>query len=74
MGRISKNELYAIKQKFIEKYIPYQLTFYSEFDFDTLGETIIYNKKAGRNNNITYNDVILMMDTETSKLKINDIH
>ena len=46
MGRISKNELYAIKQKFIEKYIPYQLTFYSEFDFDTLGETIIYNKKA----------------------------
>ena len=74
MGRISKNELYAIKQKFIEKYIPYQLTFYSEFDFDTLGETIIYNKKAGRNNNITYNDVILMMDTETSKLKVNDIH
>lgn len=74
MGRISKNELYAIKRKFIEKYIPYQLTFYSEFDFDLLGETIIYNKKAGRGNNITYNDVILMMDTETSKLKVNDIH
>ena len=71
MGRISKKELYAIKRKFIEKYIPYQLTFYSEFDFDLLGDTIIYNKKAGRGNNTTYNDVILMMDTETSKREIN---
>lgn len=71
MGRISKNELYAIKRKFISKYIPYNLTFYSEFDFDLLGETIIYNKKAGRGATTTYNDVILMMDTETSKLKVN---
>lgn len=74
MGRISKKELYAIKRKFIEKYIPYQLTFYSQFDFDLLGETIIYNKKAGRGNNTTYNDVILMMDTETSKREINSTY
>lgn len=73
MGRISKNELIKIKRKFIEKYIPYQLTYYSEFDFDKLGDVILYHKKAGRGRNITYNDVILMADTETSKQKVNTI-
>ena len=71
MGKLSKTELVKIKQKFIEKYIPYQLTFYSEFDFDMLGNTILYFKKAGRGNNTTYNDVIIMMDTETSKQCVN---
>ena len=71
MGKLSKTELIKIKQKFIEKHIPYQLTFYSEFDFDMLGNTIPYFKKAGRGNNATYNDVIIMMDTETSKQCVN---
>lgn len=71
MGKLSKTELIKIKQKFIEKYIPYQLIFYSEFNFDVLGDTILYFKKAGKGNNVTYNDVIIMMDTETSKQHIN---
>ena len=71
MGKLSKAELIKIKQKFIERYIPYQLTFYSEFDYDVLGDTILYFKKAGRGQNITYNDVIIMADTETSKQSVN---
>ena len=46
MGRISKAELEKQKRKFIEKYIPYQLTYYSEFDFSILEKTILYYKKA----------------------------
>lgn len=71
MGRISKNELIKLKRQFISKYIPYQLTYYSEFDYDILGNTILYFKKAGRGDTVTYNDVIIMMDTETSKQKVN---
>lgn len=71
MGRISKNELIKLKRQFINKYIPYQLTYYSEFDYDILGNTILYFKKAGRGDTVTYNDVIIMMDTETSKQKVN---
>lgn len=74
MGKLSKAELIKVKQKFIERYIPYQLTFYSEFDYDMLGNTILYFKKAGRGQNVTYNDVIIMADTETSKQKVNTIY
>ena len=74
MGRLSKNELIKLKQKFVEKYIPYQMIFYSQFDYETLGNTILYFKKAGRGQNVTYNDVIIMADTETSKREVNSIY
>lgn len=74
MGRISKAELEKQKRKFIEKYIPYQLTFYSEFDFSILEKTILYHKKAGRGRTVTYNDIIIMADTETSKKQQNTVY
>lgn len=69
--RISLKELYQIKHDFIKKYVPYSMRYWSEFDYTLLSKTIISHKKAGRGDNGSYNDVIIMCDTETSKKKSN---
>lgn len=67
MGRVTLKELYEIRQKYIRKYHSYQLIEWSQFDYAFLSKNIISHKKAGRGANNTYNDVIIMCDTETSK-------
>lgn len=69
--RISLKELYDIKQSYIEKYVAYSMRYWSEFNFDLLSKVILSHKKAGRGDNGSYNDVIIMCDTETSKQKAN---
>lgn len=69
--RISLKELYEIKREYFKKYQPYCMRYWSEFDYDVLGKNIICHKKAGRGDNLTYNDVIIMCDTETSKKTVN---
>lgn len=54
------------------KNIIYNRCYYSLFNFDCLNVIKSY-KKAGRGNN-TYNDCIIMFDTETSKQKNNEIY
>lgn len=54
----------------------YSLSHWREFNYDIL-DNIMYKKKAGRGKNNTYNDAIIMLDTETSKKKnptIKDNH
>lgn len=46
--------------------IEYKLTFYSDFDY-TLLNNVPYVRRSGRGGNSSYNDVIIMCDTETSK-------
>ena len=67
MGRVTIKQLYDIKKNYIEKYQPYHMRYWSEFDYDLLTDNILYHKKAGRGTNQTYNDIIIMCDTETSK-------
>ena len=74
MSKLSKSELVKAKRQFLEKYIPYQMVFYSQFDYEILTKSIPYFKKAGRGRDITYNDVIIMADTETSKKEINSVY
>lgn len=65
-------ELEKLRRRFIDDNYPYCLCHHSDFDFSIL-ENIIYKKKAGRGSNCTYNDVIIMLDTETSKKESFDI-
>ena len=44
----------------------YSFRFYKYFDYSLL-EKIIYIKRRGRGNSDSYNDIIIMADTETSK-------
>lgn len=69
--KISQKELYEIKREYFKKYNPYCMRYWSEYDFDILGKNIVARKKAGRGDNGTYNDVIIMADTETSKKTVN---
>ena len=44
---------------------------YSQFNYDVLTRSIMKRNKAGRGDNGSYNDIIIMADTETSKCKEN---
>lgn len=70
--RVSINEVYNIKRKYVEKYQPYAMCHYSQFNYDILHNAILKRRKAGRGDNqTTYNDIIIMCDTETSKSQHN---
>ena len=54
---------------------PYEMIFWADFDFSHLRDLIMIKHRGGRKN-ITFNDIIIMADTETSKkpLKKQDNH
>ena len=61
---------YTRLQKKIKRELPYALMYWKEFDFSKLSN-IIPIKTRGGHKNITYNDIIIMADTETSKKPLN---
>lgn len=63
---MKREKLYNIRKSWLERHLPYKLTYWEDFDY-TILSNIMYRKKAGRKNNNSYNDVIIMADTETSK-------
>lgn len=65
-------ELAKIRRDYLDKHCPYELKHWKDFNYKLLNN-ILYRKKAGRNENVTYNEVIIMADTETSKTCPNDI-
>lgn len=65
-------ELYKIRKKWISENWSYECSHYKEFDYSILKE-IMYKYKRGRGSNASYNDCIIMADTETSKKHHNNI-
>lgn len=65
---MTRQELYKIKSKKIRS-IKYEFVHYSDFNYKKL-KNICYKTKFNVHNN-TYNDCIIMIDTETSKCKKN---
>ena len=59
-------QLEAVRRQWLDRHLPYKMMFWRDFDFSAL-HNIIYRKRAGRGDHSTYNDVIIMGDTETSK-------
>lgn len=66
---MTSKELYLIRQDYISKYVPYRFMHHSEFNYDIL-DNIMYIKRPGKGENKTYNDCIIMFDTETSRKKL----
>ena len=54
------------KQKKLIREIPYKMQYWKEFDFSKLTD-IIAVKARGGHKGVTFNDIIIMADTETSK-------
>ena len=68
---MTSKELYALRQDFISRNIPYQFVHHSQFRYEIL-DNIMYSRRPGKGKNKTYNDCIIMFDTETSKKKLKN--
>lgn len=66
---MNAKELYALRQDFIKQNIPYQFVHHDEFKYEIL-DNIMYVRRPGKGKNKTYNDCIIMFDTETSRKKL----
>ena len=66
---MTSKELYLLRQDYLSKYVPYQFVHHSDFNYNIL-DNIMYVKRPGKGENKTYNDCIIMFDTETSRKKL----
>lgn len=64
------SKTYFKNERFIYNYHEYQRCYWKEFDFDVLHRITSF-RRQGRGSSRTYNDAIIMIDTETSKEKEN---
>lgn len=65
---MKRSELYKIRKEWMIRHHSYSFTFYDHFDYSIL-KNIMYITRAGKQNGETFNDCIIMLDTETSKEK-----
>lgn len=63
------SELYLLRQDYISRNMPYMFMHHSDYNYDLL-DNIMYSRRPGKGNNKTYNDCIIMFDTETSRKKL----
>lgn len=63
-------ELREIKSSYLQSHTRYTNTYWKHWNYNLLSN-VLYLHKAGRGDNSTYNDCVIMLDTETSK-KIDD--
>ena len=66
-------ELSNIRKNYILTHFPYRMCEWSTFNYGILGN-ILYRRRSGRGQNTTYNEAIIMADTETSKKPDNSGH
>ena len=67
----SISEIRKSIRDYYDSQLPYIMVHHSDFDY-TLLQKIPYKKKGGKGRNNSYNDCIIMFDTETSKERPND--
>lgn len=59
-------DLEAVRSGWLKKHWEYKMIRWNEFNYMILSN-VLYKKKTGKGRSGTYNDVIIMADTETSK-------
>lgn len=62
---MTRGELLQLRKEYFQKH-EYKLQHHKDFNYNLLHK-IMYLHRSGRGDNNTYNDVIIMLDTETSK-------
>lgn len=70
---MTRAELIELRRNFFLQKQPYQLMHWSAFDFTKLNK-ILWLKKTGKGGNQTYNDCFIMLDTETSKKRPDEVY
>ena len=69
---MNRQDLYKKRQDYFQNKWKYNFILWDRFNYDYLSN-IMYVRRAGRNDNDTYNDCIIMFDTETSKKKAGEV-
>ena len=67
---MTRKELYDIRKNWILKNHKYSMVNVNDYDYSIL-KNIMYLTRSGKYHDETYNDVVIMIDTETSKLHPN---
>lgn len=69
MGRITQKDVYLMRQDYLSRNYEYIFCHYSEFNFDILNNIMYVTRSGARKSKkkTTYNNCIIMCDTETSK-------
>lgn len=62
---MNRQELFQIRKAYWDNW-DYNMFFWDAFNYDYLSN-IMYVRRSGRNDNDSYNDAVIMFDTETSK-------
>ena len=63
---MKRHELYAKRKEWLIRHHSYSMSYYDSFDYSIL-KNIMYLTRSGKGHGETFNDVIMMLDTETSK-------
>lgn len=72
MARKSKEVIEKKKVEYMKLYCPYLISYYKDWDFSIFTNIISHKRRGAKTNKNTYNDCIIMLDTETSKEKLNN--
>ena len=67
---MTSKELKEIRTKYVSK-LSYKFCYYTDFNYSIL-DNVMFKVKVGRGSHESYNDVLMMLDTETSKECEND--
>lgn len=59
-------DLETVRSGWIRRHWSYKMLYWTDFDY-TILKNVLYKKKTGKGRSGTYNDCIMMADTETSK-------
>lgn len=70
MGRITKKFLYELREDYLARNYTYQFCHHTEFNYDILNNIMYITRPGKTKHKKTYNNCIIMIDTETSKKRI----
>lgn len=63
---MQRAELERLRYDYVHKHVSYKMVHHSKFNYKILSN-IMYSKRPGRGKNDSWNDAVIMADTETSK-------
>lgn len=68
---MTRQELYLLREDYLQRNYTYQYVHHSNFNYDILANIMTINKSGKQKSKKSYNDVIIMCDTETSRKKLS---
>lgn len=70
MGRTTQKQLFALREDWLARNYEYQFCHHTEFNYSILDNIMYVTRSGNTKKKITYNNCIIMCDTETSKKKL----